>query len=100
MRRSHEQDIGASRIMDDQTPDESTPASAASERYRMSRRGLLQASVLVAGTAAVMGAGPVFAAEVAAAQVAPLAPRKGQVGFVLSHEQFTVPQLLTFGKAA
>jgi len=88
--------------MDDRITDEQTDSPAALGRYRMSRRGLLRASAIAAGSAAMVGAaGPTLAAaEAAPAPVAPLTPRKGQVGFVLSHEQFTVPQLLTFGKAA
>ena len=93
--------FGAASRMDDRTTDEQTDFPAALDRYRMSRRGLLRASAIVAGATAVVGAGPALAAaEAAHAPIVPLTPRKGQVGFVLSLEQFTVPQLLTFGKAA
>jgi F420-dependent hydroxymycolic acid dehydrogenase len=75
------------------------PERAEEAPLTLDRRSALKAAALL-GAAAVAGGVPAVAQAAPTAAVAPLAPRKGQVGFVLSHEQFTVPQLVQLGRAA
>lgn len=83
--------------------DEARETAPQSSSPRISRRAALTSAAAIIGASALADATTVAAAPatpVRAAQTAATTPRKGQVGFVLSHEQFPVTQLVTLGQAA
>jgi TAT-translocated FGD2 family F420-dependent dehydrogenase len=67
----------------------------------LSRRTALKCAAVLLGASAVAGMSPAPSARADAPTTpGPVRLRPGRVGFVLSHEQFTVPQLVELGVAA
>jgi len=67
----------------------------------LNRRTALKCAAALFGASALAGMTPAPSARAdAPTDSSPALPRTGQVGFVLSHEQFPVPQLVEFGVAA
>src|SRR5436190_21774423 len=68
--------------------------------WLMDRRTVLQGASVLMGTSALASARSPFAQDASAGNARILPWHKGQVGFMLPHEQFTVPQLVELGVAA
>lgn len=64
------------------------------------RRTVLKSTAAIVGASAFAGALPHTAEAAPVAQTNAVVPRKGHVGFVLSHEQFSVRDLLNYGRSA
>lgn len=68
--------------------------------WLMDRRTILQSAGALLSASAFASAPSTFAQEAGANDTHVLPWHKGQVGFMLAHEQFTVPQLVELGVAA
>jgi hypothetical protein len=68
--------------------------------WRIERRKILQAAGALLGASAFTSSRRACAQAIRPESVSGTPWHKGQVGFMLSHEQFTVPQLVELGAAA
>src|SRR5690349_4099826 len=68
--------------------------------WSMDRRTILQSAGALIGASAFFSARRTFAQDAGPSNVRISPWHKGQVGFMLAHEQFTVPQLVELGAAA
>jgi TAT-translocated FGD2 family F420-dependent dehydrogenase len=86
--------------MPDQPHADAAPLLPSDENPALTRRDMIRSTAALLGASAVAGVLPGLpaAASTAAAQTA--GPSNRRIGFVLSHEQFDAPHLVTLGRAA